>query len=80
MRNNANHHASKRIVSVASTVYLEDLKVKHMSTGAKGTADKPGMHVRQKSGLNRSILATGWGKLESMLRYKCRQVTRIPAS
>ena len=33
----------------------------------------------QKSELNRSILATGWGQLESMLKYKCREVTKVPA-
>ncbi len=51
-------------------VVLEDLKVGNMTRSAKGTVEEPGRNVAQKSGLNRSILAQGWGMLEQMLGYK----------
>ena len=41
-----------------------------MTKASKGTAEKPGKKVKQKSGLNRSILETGWGQFERLLEYK----------
>jgi len=41
-----------------------------MIRSAKGTLDAPGRNVRQKSGLNRSILAAGWGQLVTRLEHK----------
>ncbi|MEV4179205.1 transposase [Nonomuraea sp. NPDC049709] len=35
-----------------------------MTRSARGTRDVPGRNVRQKAGLNRGILAAGWGRLE----------------
>ena len=49
---------------------MEDLKTKNMTKSAKGTLQEPGKNVAQKSGLNRSILKTGWYKLERALAYK----------
>jgi putative transposase len=37
-------------------VAIEDLRVKHMTRSARGTVDAPGRKVRQKAGLNRSVL------------------------
>lgn len=51
-------------------IRFEDLRVKNMTRSAKGTVDKPGKNVRQKSGLNRSILAQGWGMLRSRTQDK----------
>jgi putative transposase len=36
------------------------LKIKNMTASAKATVEKPGRNVKQKSGLNRSILEQGW--------------------
>lgn len=44
-------------------VYAEDLKTKNMTKSAKGTVDNPGKKVKQKSGLNRAILRTGFYSL-----------------
>lgn len=44
-------------------IRFEDLHIKNMTRSAKGTTDTPGVNVRQKAGLNRSILAQGWGLL-----------------
>ena len=37
-------------------------------------AEQPGSNVRQKSGLNRGILAQNWGKIRAQLEYKCQWV------
>ncbi len=49
---------------------VEDLKVKNMTRSAKGTVETPGRNVRQKAGLNRGILAAGWGRLVERLEHK----------
>jgi len=41
-----------------------------MTASAKGTLEAPGRKVRQKAGLNRSILDQGWRAFRIMLRYK----------
>ncbi|MEV4312433.1 transposase [Actinocrispum sp. NPDC049592] len=51
-------------------IRVENLAVRSMTRSAKGTADQPGRHVRQKAGLNRGILASGWGKLVNRLEHK----------
>ena len=78
-RKNRNHHASKAIAAKASTAYIEALNTKAMTASAKGTVESPGKNVRQKAGLNRSILATGWHQFEQMLTYKCLDVIKVPA-
>jgi putative transposase len=50
---------------------MEDLKVSNMSRSAKGSLEKPGVNVKAKSGLNRSILDQGWGEFCRQLEYKC---------
>lgn len=64
------HLASTDIARRFGTVALEALKIGDMTASAKGTVDKPGRNVRQKAGLNRSILAQGWGIFAAMLDYK----------
>lgn len=53
-------------------VVLEALRTKNMTRSAAGTAAEPGTNVRQKAGLNRSILDKGWHQLELALRGKAR--------
>ena len=67
IRTNDLRHIALDITSASSLVFLEDLKTKGMTASAKGTIEQPGKNVRQKAGLNRSILKTGWGQLESHL-------------
>ncbi len=64
------HQVSREIANRYSVVYLEDLKTRNMTRSARGTPEEPGTNVRQKSGLNRSVLKTGWYKLERALAYK----------
>jgi transposase len=51
-------------------IAVEDLKIVNMTRSAKGTAAEPGRNVRQKAGLNRGILAAGWGRLVERLEHK----------
>ena len=51
-------------------ISLEALKIKNMTKSAKGTKDKPGKNVAQKSGLNRSVLEQGWGMFRRRLTDK----------
>ncbi|HEX9315087.1 MAG TPA: transposase, partial [Actinomycetota bacterium] len=45
---------------------------------AKGTRDKPGERIKQKAGLNRAILQSGWGlfgrRLEDKAPYRVERV------
>jgi len=51
-------------------IRVEDLRITQMTRSAKGTIDKPGTSVRAKAGLNREILASGWGILVQRLEQK----------
>ena len=51
-------------------IHVENLDVKSMTRSARGTAEAPGRNVRQKAGLNRGILASGWGRLVRRLEDK----------
>ncbi len=76
-RDNATHQTSRRLADTAHTVVVEDLNTKAMTASAKGTVEAPGQNVKQKAGLNRSILASGWGLLERKLEYKAGQVVKV---
>ena len=51
-------------------IRVEDLKITNMTRAAKGTRETPGRGVRAKAGLNRGILASGWGLLVRRLQDK----------
>lgn len=51
-------------------IAVEHLKIGNMTRSAKGTVEAPGRNVRQKAGLNRGILAAGWGQLVTRLEQK----------
>jgi len=51
-------------------IRVEDLKIGNMTRSARGTRDDPGRNVRQKAGLNRGILRSGWGLLVRRLADK----------
>ncbi len=51
-------------------ICVEDLDVRAMTRTARGTVQRPGRGVRQKKGLNRGILASGWGRLVDRLEDK----------
>ena len=61
---------STRLAREFDVICVENLAITGMTRSAGGTADKPGRNVRQKSGLNRAILAQGWGLLVRRLQEK----------
>ncbi|WP_228757799.1 RNA-guided endonuclease InsQ/TnpB family protein [Pseudomonas aeruginosa] len=64
------HKATTAISKSHALVIVEDLQVASMTRSASGTAEQPGSRVRQKAGLNRSILDQGWGEFGRQLNYK----------
>jgi len=51
-------------------IRVEDLRITDMTRSARGTQAEPGRGVRQKAGLNREIMRSGWGLLARRLEDK----------
>jgi putative transposase len=64
------HKATATISQNHALVCIEDLQVRNMSRSSKGNSERHGKRVKQKSGLNRSILDQGWGEFSRQLAYK----------
>ncbi len=80
VRDHDTHHISRKVADTAHTVVIEDLHTQGMPRSAKGTVESPEHNVQAKVGLNRSILASGWGQLERKLAYKGGQLVKVPAA
>ncbi|SNQ52251.1 transposase [Frankia canadensis] len=62
-------------------IRVEDLNIRGMTRSARGTVAEPGRNVAQKAGLNRGILAAGWGLLVQRLEQKAPgRIERVPAA
>lgn len=82
--------AASNLARTHSVIVVEDLKVANMTCRAEPVPDpeQPGVFLRnraaQKSGLNRAILAKGWGKFLLALRHQARytgtQIIVVPAA
>ena len=70
------HRITSQLVKDHQVVCIEDTRISNMVRSARGTVDKPGTNVRQKSGLNRSILFQGWYGIRQKLEYKCQWYSR----
>lgn len=55
------------------TIFVEDLKISNMTKSAKGTKEKPGKNIKQKSGLNREILNLAPAQFVTFLEQKCAE-------
>jgi putative transposase len=73
IRSDWHHKASLDLARRFGAVVLEDLKIKNVTASARGTVEEPGRMVRQKAGLNRSILNQGWFGFETILAYKLEE-------
>ncbi|GAB3261675.1 RNA-guided endonuclease InsQ/TnpB family protein [Kineosporia babensis] len=70
--------ASTGLARRFDVIGVEALNVRAMTRSARGTEATPGRNVRQKAGLNRGILAAGWGLLVARLEQKApERVVRI---
>ncbi|MCE2407794.1 MAG: transposase, partial [Pseudomonadales bacterium] len=76
IRHNWAHHVSKDLAK-SRVVAFEDLNVAGMTKSAKGTPDKPGKHVKAKSGLNREILNKSWHRVVLLTAYKARETVLV---
>jgi putative transposase len=70
-----NDWAEKTSTSIArryDLIRIKDLKIASMTRSARGSVDAPGRNVAQKAGLNRAILASGWGLFATRLEHKAQ--------
>jgi putative transposase len=70
IRNDFLHQTTTAISKNHAVVVIEDLEVWNMSQSARGTVDNPGRNVKQKAGLNPSILDQSWSEFRRQLEYK----------
>lgn len=78
------HQISHDYAKSHGVVVIEKLETAQMTRSARGTVEAPGRNVRQKAGLNRSILDAGWSGLARMLKYKLEErggeLVEVPAA
>ena len=83
-RRDFHHKTARALVDTCDALALEALRVDAMTASASGTVDQPGRNVRQKAGLNRSILDVGWAQFTIILTAKAesagRRVVRVNPS
>ncbi len=64
------HEITTELSRKHNFIMAEDLKLKNMTKSAKGTVEDPGKNIKQKSGLNRSLIEQQLGKVVNQLDYK----------
>ena len=69
-RRDFQHKLSTKLIRENQTISVETLAVKNMIKSAKGASEAPGRKVKQKSGLNKSILDSSWSEFIRQLEYK----------
>jgi putative transposase len=72
-RHHDHHQLSHDLAKEYTLFATEKLTIRNMTRTAKGTIEKPGKMVKQKSGLNREILDTAPAKLLAMIHYKVEE-------
>ncbi|MGW5969254.1 RNA-guided endonuclease InsQ/TnpB family protein [Streptomyces sp. NPDC055186] len=77
------HQTTTELARTYGVIVVEKLDIPNMVRSARGTTDKPGKNVAQKSGLNRSISQEAWGRTVTMLTYKAARhggtLHKVPA-
>jgi putative transposase len=69
-KNDLYHKISTALTNKFDLIAVEDLKTKNMSKSSKGNEITHGKKVKQKSGLNRTILNASFYQFVSMIHYK----------
>lgn len=82
-RNDFTHKLTTDLTKNHGWVGIEDLRVRNMTASAAGTVEAPGVNVRAKAGLNRSILDNAPFERRRQLAYKAQlfgsEVRVVPA-
>lgn len=77
------HKATTMLAKSHELIVVEDLNVTGMTRSAAGTRPVPGRNVRQKAGLNRSMLEVSFGEIRRQLAYKAgwygSRILAVPA-
>ena len=77
-RKHTRRHWANRLCRRHNTICAEDLATRNMTRSAKGTSESPGTNVKQKTGLNRSLLGIApREQTDILLRVGERTGTRI---
>ena len=71
------HNQANFLIQNYDLIGIEKLLISNMTPTSKGTIENPGKMVKQKSGLNRSILDASWGKFFELLIYKAEEANKI---
>lgn len=76
LRRDFAHQTSRKLVDDPNAILFvfEDLKIKSMTARARGCG------VRQKAGLNRSILGSAWGQTKIFLTHKAQKAHKLVIS
>ena len=69
-KNDLYHKISTKLTNIFELIVVEDLKTKNMSKSSKGNEINHGKMVKQKSGLNKTILNASFYQFVAMLQYK----------
>lgn len=84
VRDDHQHKTTTEMVGSYGGFVVENLQVSNMTRSARGNAEKHGKNVRQKSGLNRSLLGVApysfLFKLEYKAKWSGRSFERIKAA
>ena len=75
-RRDWSHRISAELVQRYRVICWEDTQIQNLTRSAHGTVEEPGRNVAQKRGLNRGILAQGWGQLREFTEYKAAWANR----
>ena len=70
------HRITSEIIKNYDKIAIENLTIPNMVRSAKGSIEKPGIGVRAKKSLNRSIHDQTWGLILQQLRYKAESAGR----
>jgi putative transposase len=78
------HKTTTFLANQYGIVVMEDLQIRNMTRSARGTVETPGTNVRQKAGLNRSMLNEAHGRTVELLTYKLMErggrLIKVPAA
>ena len=76
-RSDWSRRVSAELTQKYAVICWEDTQIRNLTRSAQRTVEQPGRNVARKRGLNRGILAQGWGQLRSLTEYKTTWAGRI---